>query len=69
MSLRNPAVRRALYSAAEWVGGLALCACVIAAVLTLTGCSVNVIVAPDATLSVGSDLSQNALQELEREYQ
>lgn len=33
---------------------------------TMTGCSVNVIVAPNATLSLHSDLSQNAVQELER---
>jgi hypothetical protein len=36
---------------------------------TLQGCSVNVIVAPHATLGVSSDLSQNALQELEREQE
>ena len=36
---------------------------------TLQGCSVNVIVAPHATLGVSSDLSQQAVQELEREYQ
>lgn len=29
-----------------------------------SGCSVNVIVAPNATLSIDSDLSQNASQEV-----
>lgn len=32
----------------------------------MSGCSVNVVVAPHATLSLHSDLSQNAVQELER---
>lgn len=41
----------------------------ITAVLLLQACSVNVVVAPHATLSIDSDLSQNASQELEREYQ
>jgi hypothetical protein len=36
---------------------------------TLQGCSVNVIVAPHATLGVSSDLSQQAVQELERRYE
>lgn len=37
-------------------------ACVL--VTACTGCSVNVIVAPNATLSIDSDLSQNASQEV-----
>lgn len=69
MSLRNPCLRRALYGAANCIGngtmlGVGLF-CLIA-LGTMTGCSVNVIVAPNATLSLHSDLSQNAVQELER---
>lgn len=66
MSLRNPCLRRALYSAANWVGNGALVLACVVAVGSLAGCSVNVIVAPNATLGLHSDLSQNAVQELER---
>ena len=66
MSLRNPCLRRALYGAANWIGNGALVAACVVAVLSLTACSVNVIVAPHATLGLHSDLSQNAVQELER---
>lgn len=66
MALRNPCLRRALYGAANWIGNGALVAACVVAVLSLTACSVNVVVAPNATLSLHSDLSQNAVQELER---
>lgn len=66
MSLRNPYLRRALYSAASWVGNGALVLACAVAVGSLAGCSVNVVVAPNATLSLHSDLLQNAVQELER---
>ena len=66
MSLRSPCLRRALYGAASWIGNGALVAACVVAVLSLTACSVNVVVAPGATLSLHSDLSQNAVQELER---
>ena len=66
MSLRSPCLRRALYSAANWIGNGALVAACAVAVMSLAGCSVNVVVAPNATLSLHSDLSQNVVQELER---
>lgn len=66
MSLRNPCLRRALYGAASWIGNGALIAACVVVVGSLTACSVNVVVAPNATLSLHSDLSQNAVQELER---
>lgn len=66
MSLRNPCLRRALYGAANWIGNGALVAACAVAVMSLAGCSVNVIVAPGATLSLDSDLSQTAVQGLER---
>ena len=69
MSLRSTCLRRALYGAASWIGNGALIAACVVAVGSLTGCTVNVVVAPHATLSIDSDLSQNASQELEREYQ
>lgn len=69
MNLRSPCLRRALYGAANWIGNGALIAACVVAVGSLTGCTVNVVVAPNATLSIDSDLSQNASQELEREYQ
>ena len=69
MSLRSPCLRRALYGAANWIGNGALVAAfVVATVVGLTGCTVNVIVAPNATLGVDSDLSQNAVQELVYEH-
>ena len=66
MSLRSPCLRRALYGAASWIGNGALVAACIVVVGSLTACSVNVVVAPGATLGLHSDLSQNAVQELER---
>lgn len=68
MSLRSPCLRRALYGAANWIGNGALVAACVAVVVGLTGCTVNVIVAPNATLGVDSDLSQNAAQELMHEH-
>lgn len=69
MSLRNPCLRRALYGAASVIGSGTLLGvglfCLVA-LGTMTGCSVNVVVAPNATLGLHSDLSQNAVQELER---
>ena len=64
MNLRNPCLRRALYGAANWIGNGALVLACVVAVGSLAGCSVNVIVAPGATLSLDSDLSQTAVQEL-----
>lgn len=66
MSLRSPCLRRALYGAANWIGNGALIAACAVAVMSLAACSVNVVVAPNATLGLHSDLSQNAVQELER---
>lgn len=57
------------YRALEWTVTIALVAACVVAVGSLTGCTVHVVVAPNATLSIDSDLSQNASQELEREYQ
>lgn len=60
---------RTLYKVAPWVLHSAWAAvyCVaLAGLVSLQGCSVNVVVAPNATLSLHSDLSQNAVQELER---
>lgn len=54
------------YRALEWTVTIALVAICVLAVGSLAGCSVNVVVAPNATLSLQSDLSQNAVQELER---
>lgn len=41
---------------------------VLIPLLSLQACSVNVIVAPYATLAVESDLSQNAAQEVVHDY-
>lgn len=60
MSLRNPCLRRALYSAANWVGNGALVLACVVAVGSLAGCSVNVVVAPHATLGLHSDLSERS---------
>lgn len=46
-------------------GYLVLTVAAVIACITLSGCSVNVIVAPEARISVSSDESQNPYQYLE----
>lgn len=57
-------LRKILYGTLETVGSAALVVGCAAAVLSLSGCSVNVVVAPNATLAVKSDLSKNSNHEL-----
>lgn len=55
------------YGTLETIGYGALVVAACAALLSLGGCSVNVVVAPHATFAVESDLSQNASQEVQRD--
>jgi hypothetical protein len=68
MSIRTPLLRHVAYKAAGVIYYCALAAVVGTALLSLNGCSVNVVVAPYATLAVKSDLSQNAAQEVVNDY-
>lgn len=55
------------YGTLETLGYAALVLGTCAALLSLGGCSVNVVVAPHATFAASSDLSQNASQEVRRD--
>lgn len=57
-------IRKLLYATLEIVGSVALVLACAVVMLTVSGCSVNVVVAPYATLAVKSDLSKNSNEEV-----
>lgn len=56
--------RKLLYGTLETIGSAALVVGCAAAVLSLGGCSVSVVVAPAATFALKSDLSRSSNHEL-----